>query len=94
MRNVNNQHVNYEICIYVKATNSLIANNVSHPSHITEEIQDDIAEIKPEKHTRSILCPICGMGETGIHNNYGGRACTSCRAFFRRSVQSNSYKVS
>ena len=42
----------------------------------------------------SIPCPICGMGETGTHNHYGGRACTSCRAFFRRSVQTNSYKVS
>ena len=49
--------------------------------------------MKPEVHV-SMPCPICGMGETGTHNHYGGRACTSCRAFFRRSVQTNSYKVS
>ena len=48
--------------------------------------------MKPEVHV-SMPCPICGMGETGTHNHYGGRACTSCRAFFRRSVQTNSYKV-
>ena len=34
----------------------------------------------------STVCPICG-NEAGRHVHYGGRACTSCRAFFRRSVQ-------
>jgi hypothetical protein len=34
----------------------------------------------------STACPICG-NEAGRHVHYGGRACTSCRAFFRRSVQ-------
>ena len=36
-------------------------------------------------------CPICGC-EASRHIHYGGRGCPSCRAFFRRSVQSNSYK--
>ena len=59
---------------------------------IKKEIDEDELEMKPEVHV-SMPCPICGMGETGTHNHYGGRACTSCRAFFRRSVQTNSYKV-
>ena len=49
--------------------------------------------VEIDNHAISIPCPICGMGETGTHNHYGGRACTSCRAFFRRSVQTNSFKV-
>lgn len=36
--------------------------------------------------TSDHTCPICG-NEAGRHNHYGGRGCTSCRAFFRRSVQ-------
>ncbi|XP_040573223.1 uncharacterized protein [Lepeophtheirus salmonis] len=37
------------------------------------------------------LCQICGE-VAGKHVYYGGQCCTSCRAFFRRSVQNNSYK--
>ena len=58
---------------------------------IKAEVPERMMELN--NHTVSIPCPICGMGETGTHNHYGGRACTSCRAFFRRSVQTNSYKV-
>ena len=66
---------------------------IENPSiQIKKEIDEDELEMKPEVHV-SMPCPICGMGETGTHNHYGGRACTSCRAFFRRSVQTNSYKV-
>ena len=32
-------------------------------------------------------CRVCGE-KAGKHNYYGGRACASCRAFFRRAVQS------
>ena len=39
-------------------------------------------------------CPVCGIGDIGRHYHYGGRACSSCRAFFRRSVQNSSFKVS
>ena len=38
-------------------------------------------------------CPVCGIGDVGKHYHYGGRACSSCRAFFRRSVQNSSFKV-
>ena len=61
------------------------------PLVIKSEVDDEV-HVKTEI-LQSIPCPICGMGETGTHNHYGGRACTSCRAFFRRSVQTNSFKV-
>jgi hypothetical protein len=37
------------------------------------------------------VCPVCG-NEAGKHSHYGGRGCSSCRAFFRRSVQNRSYE--
>jgi hypothetical protein len=40
----------------------------------------------PKASSSSNLCPVCG-NEAGKHVHYGGKACTSCRAFFRRSVQ-------
>ena len=39
-----------------------------------------------------VLCPICREGDAGRHKHYGGKACSSCRAFFRRSIQNDSYK--
>ena len=49
-------------------------------------------KLKLSSHTA--FCPICGNAEAGNHLHYGGRGCSSCRAFFRRSVQTLSYKVS
>ena len=36
-------------------------------------------------------CNVC-LEEAGKHCYYGGQSCTSCRAFFRRSVQSGSWQ--
>ncbi len=33
------------------------------------------------------VCHVCGE-RAGKHSYYGGQVCPSCRAFFRRSVQS------
>ena len=41
----------------------------------------------------STICPICGNDAAGMHLHYGGRGCSSCRAFFGRSVQNSSFKV-
>lgn len=38
------------------------------------------------------LCLICNSGNAGRHKHYGGKACASCRAFFRRSVENDAYK--
>ena len=53
----------------------------SPPSYLVGD-----ARTRTSDHDMSSACPICG-NEAGRHNHYGGRACTSCRAFFRRSVQ-------
>ena len=45
----------------------------------------EILELDPE------LCKACGE-KAGRHNYYGGQVCPSCRAFFRRAVQSKSYE--
>eukprot|EP00094_Tigriopus_californicus_P007710 TCALIF_07425-PA protein Name:"Similar to FTZ-F1 Nuclear hormone receptor FTZ-F1 (Bombyx mori)" AED:0.27 eAED:0.27 QI:0/0/0/0.2/1/1/5/0/551 len=37
-------------------------------------------------------CYIC-QEKAGKHNYYGGKACPSCRAFFRRAVQSKYYEI-
>lgn len=36
------------------------------------------------------ICAVCGDQAKNTH--FGGVCCDSCKAFFRRSVQSNSYK--
>jgi len=38
------------------------------------------------------LCQVCGA-IAGRHLAYGGKACLSCRAFFRRSVQTTLYRI-
>lgn len=41
---------------------------------------------------QSTLCPVCTEGSVMHHyRSYGGRACFSCRSFFRRAVQSENY---
>ena len=37
-------------------------------------------------------CEVC-FAKAGKHNYYGGNVCTSCRGFFRRSVQSKQYPL-
>jgi len=37
--------------------------------------------------TEERQCHVCGE-RAGKHSYYGGQVCPSCRAFFRRSVQS------
>jgi Zinc finger, C4 type (two domains) len=50
------------------------------------EMEVDETRVPSADADKSTACPICG-NEAGRHVHYGGRACTSCRAFFRRSVQ-------
>ena len=59
----------------------------------TLEIRTTLRNKKLKLSSHSAFCPICGNTEAGSHLHYGGRGCSSCRAFFRRSVQTLSYKV-
>ncbi|KAG7158604.1 uncharacterized protein LOC121878292 [Homarus americanus] len=44
-----------------------------------------------EKSKGEKRCGVCGDGARSMH--FGGMACDSCKAFFRRSVQSGAYKT-
>ena len=45
-----------------------------------------------EKQITSNMCEVCG-DKAGLHRYYGGKSCTSCRAFFRRHVKKRSRQV-
>jgi len=58
------------------------------PVTSTREGQEDRrARLKTRDSEQERLCKVCGE-KAGKHSYYGGQACPSCRAFFRRSVQS------
>jgi len=48
--------------------------------------------IKPKEEPNEYVCYVCGE-KAGKHSYYGGQVCASCRAFFRRSVQSKYYEI-
>jgi len=67
---------------------------VAHPSTEDRPVtsyRDTQTERLYRHHSRECeedrLCKVCGE-KAGKHSYYGGQACPSCRAFFRRSVQS------
>lgn len=64
--------------------------STSTPSNHHENSNDnqevEILEPDPE------ICKVCGE-RAGKHNYYGGQVCPSCRAFFRRAVQSNGFEA-
>ena len=66
-----------------KANESNYANNLD-----SVKKEADIKEISEENNK----CEVC-FAKAGKHNYYGGNVCTSCRGFFRRSVQSKQYPL-
>ena len=48
-------------------------------------------KIRKPKSYPVLPCHVC-KEKAGKHSYYGGQACTSCRAYFRRAVQSASYQ--
>lgn len=48
--------------------------------------------LKPKEELNEYVCYVCGE-KAGKHSYYGGQVCASCRAFFRRSVQSKYYEI-
>ena len=67
---------------------------------IVENKQKEYKNVKPDEtfaDTQRVLdstpiCKVCG-DKAGKHAYYGGIVCGSCRAFFRRSVQSKYYLI-
>merc|ERR1719264_721319 len=54
-------------------------------------VSSSAAAVKGRKSNQQqsdhLICEVCGE-RAGKHSYYGGQVCPSCRAFFRRSVQS------
>ena len=65
-------------------TNDISSNKISKSIKYNKRSQPITRRDKGEKEEIK-LCPICGDNASS-HMHYGGRSCTSCRAFFRRSV--------
>ena len=70
-------------------------NDRFHEKDVKDNSGSQIYTKKPKLKlsSHSDFCPICENAEAGSHLHYGGRGCSSCRAFFRRSVQNLSYNV-
>merc|ERR1712233_207757 len=72
----------------------------SLPVMVTEletkgEELEELEPVKPKQEPGpdgKYLCYVCGE-KAGKHSYYGGQVCASCRAFFRRSVQSKYYEI-
>jgi len=56
------------------------------------EVKPVTKTVKPKEEPNEYLCFVCGE-KAGKHSYYGGQVCASCRAFFRRSVQSKYYEI-
>ena len=57
-----------------------------------QDIFQNFEIVSPKKEVLEYLCYCCGE-KAGKHSYYGGQVCASCRAFFRRSVQSKYYEI-
>ena len=96
-----NQHYNVDfptpIIITVPTTHTEVT-MTSLPVTVgqTEEKDGDILQnfeiVSPKVEVQEYLCYCCGE-KAGKHSYYGGQVCASCRAFFRRSVQSKYYEI-
>merc|ERR1719427_588322 len=65
---------------------------VDRMASIEDNIEDSNNLIKPKVEPSEYVCYVCGE-KAGKHSYYGGQVCASCRAFFRRSVQSKYYEI-
>lgn len=59
---------------------------MSRQSRIKKSYSKSSVQQRP-KDDKPRLCHVCSE-QAGKHSYYGGQVCPSCRAFFRRSVQS------
>ena len=68
------------------------AEMVSVEQEKDQDIFQNFEIVSPKKEVVEYLCYCCGE-KAGKHSYYGGQVCASCRAFFRRSVQSKYYEI-
>lgn len=66
------------------------ANNESNNSPCFESVKQENEDKETSEENNK--CEVC-FAKAGKHNYYGGNVCTSCRGFFRRSVQSKQYPL-
>ena len=69
---------------------------VVNPSSISDKKEETRAKTVINQYVETknrVMCPICRDGDAGIHKHYGGKACVSCRAFFRRAVQNEAFNT-
>ena len=64
-----------------------ISNTLSAKVKKTLSTSNNAMSSKSVKDDKPRICHVCGE-QAGKHSYYGGQVCPSCRAFFRRSVQS------
>ncbi|XP_047474809.1 oxysterols receptor LXR-beta-like [Penaeus chinensis] len=69
-----------------------VASDSRRPSPVQEQSAKEkkLKKEPKEKVKESKKCGVCGDTARSMH--FGGMACDSCKAFFRRSVQSGAYK--
>jgi len=65
---------------------------VDRTASLADKLDDPNNLIKPKAEPSEYVCYVCGE-KAGKHSYYGGQVCASCRAFFRRSVQSKYYEI-
>ena len=63
-------------------------NQVSSLKHHIQLNQTKGRERGNRRRPQNLVCHVCG-DQAGGHSYYGGQACSSCRAFFRRAVESD-----
>ncbi|KAK7076529.1 hypothetical protein SK128_000649 [Halocaridina rubra] len=68
-----------------KHTQDPVANADEAKKNLKRQKKEVKEKVKEEKR-----CGVCGDAARSMH--FGGMACDSCKAFFRRSVQSGAYK--
>ena len=75
----------------ITTTNEILHHDDSPTKEISEHEINQVNERSENASGKSTIdCPVCG--DTAIaHFHYGGMCCYSCKAFFRRVV--NTYKV-
>ena len=90
---IENEEVELEKINQTLASTSNFGTNRSH-SVIVKNYQN-YPNIEKKDVTSSDSHPICGVcgDKAGKHAYYGGVVCGSCRAFFRRSVQSKYHLI-